>query len=181
MAQNGGVCTNMGNQDRNSYVRHAIADATVRLLEERPLDQISVSQIVTAAQVSRNSFYRNYASKEDILLDRAKELLAAWGSAWEEGGDGDNAHMYASLFAHLKEHAGFYQLLERRGLFHLVLDALLDKTGPKPELDDLWAYTTAFITYGTYGWVKEWLHRGMPESADQMAALLAAHSPAHTS
>lgn len=168
----------MGNQDRNSYVRQVIADATVRLLEDYELDQISVSQIVAEAQVSRNSFYRNFASKEDILLDRTKELLAEWGSAWEADSDGSNARMYASLFAHLKEHGGYYQLLERRGLFHLVLDAMLEKTGSKPELDDMWAYTTAFITYGTYGWIKEWMHRGMPGSADQMAAMLAAHGMA---
>lgn len=168
----------MGNQDRNSYVCRAITDATVRLLEDYELDQISVSQIVAEAQVSRNSFYRNYASKEDILLDRTKELLVAWGSAWEEDGDGSNARMYASLFAHLKEHGDYYQLLERRGLFRLVLDAMLDRTGPTPELDDMWAYTTAFITYGTYGWIKEWMHRGMQESADQMAAMLVAHGMA---
>ena len=41
--------------------------------------------------------------------------------------------------------------------------------------ENLWAYTTAFITYGTYGWIEEWINRGMQESAETMAELLSLH------
>ena len=86
--------------------------------------------------------------------------------------------MYGSLFTHLKDHADLYLLLERRSLSHLLLQVLLEQTGPRPDLDNMWAYTTAFISYGTYGWIREWMRRGMQESAESMAELLSSHGMA---
>ncbi len=178
MAHEGAICTTMGNSERNSFVCDAIEKATVRLLADRELADINVSQIVAEAQVSRNSFYRNYASKEDVLLSRVRTLLGAWQAGWEASGFDSGAAMYGSLFTHLKDHADLYLLLERRSLSHLLLQVLLEQTGPRPDLDNMWAYTTAFISYGTYGWIREWMRRGMQESAESMAELLSSHGMA---
>ena len=35
------------------------------------------------------------------------------------------------------------------------------------------AYATAFLAHGIYGWIAEWVARGMQESPEEMAALLA--------
>ncbi len=80
--------------------------------------------------------------------------------------------MYASMFQHFSDQRDFYMLLENQGLFHLVLDVLLNLSGPKPEHNNMEAYVTSFITYGTYGWIKEWMARGMKETAETMALLL---------
>lgn len=37
------------------------------------------------------------------------------------------------------------------------------------------AYVTSFIAYGTFGWIDEWIGRGMQESAETMEALLASY------
>ena len=60
----------------------------------------------------------------------------------------------------------------------MLLQVLLEQTGPRPDLDNMWAYTTAFISYGTYGWIREWMRRGMQESAESMAELLSSHGMA---
>ena len=49
-------------------VKEAIAIALVDLMGTRPLDQISVKDIVLRAGVGRSSFYRNFGRREDILL-----------------------------------------------------------------------------------------------------------------
>ena len=51
----------------------------------------------------------------------------------------------------------------------------METYGPKAEYENMWAYTTAFISYGTYGWIMEWISRGMQESAETMADMLAKH------
>jgi hypothetical protein len=51
-------------------------------------------------------------------------------------------------------------------------DVLVQICGPKPEYPNLGAYTAAFISYGLYGWVEEWIARGMQESPEEMAELL---------
>jgi len=61
---------------------------------------------------------------------------------------------------------------KKRNLFHLFLRVMVSLFGSKPEYDNTWAYTTAFISYETFGWIEAWISRGMQESAETMAILL---------
>ena len=162
----------MNNEEKNSYVKQQITQTTIDLLKEHPFSDLSIIEITTAAKVSRNSFYRNYADKEDILFQHVKKLYADWADGFQRIEGGSNDELYASLFAHLKDNADFYLLLKKHGLFHLFLRVLTEHDGAKPEDENIWAYIKSFITYGTYGWIEEWMKRGMQESAEAMAALL---------
>ncbi|WP_020434196.1 TetR/AcrR family transcriptional regulator, partial [Paenibacillus riograndensis] len=86
------------------------------------LSQISISQITAKAQVSRNSFYRNYVDKEDILLKHIKNLISKWDADYQLINNDSNAELYGSLFKHLKEYSDFYLLLKKRNLFYLFLN-----------------------------------------------------------
>lgn len=55
------------NQESRRLTREAIEIALLSLLEKKPLGHITISELVARAGVSRNAFYRNYSSKEDIL------------------------------------------------------------------------------------------------------------------
>lgn len=165
----------MNNEEKNTYVKEQITQATIALLKEYELSQISISQITTKAEVSRNSFYRNYVDKDDVLLKHIKNLIKNWESDYQIISKDSNAELYGSLFKHLKENADFYLLLKKRNLFHLFLNIYTELYGPKPEYDNMTAYVTSFIAYGTYGWIEEWIGRGMQESAETMSALLSSH------
>lgn len=55
------------NKEANQLTKESIETALLFLLEKKELKQISVSELVRKAGVSRNAFYRNYKSKEEIL------------------------------------------------------------------------------------------------------------------
>ena len=165
----------MGNAERNSFVKSKITEATLILLRDKELKDISISEIIQKAQVSRNSFYRNYSEKENIIQEHINELLHNWENDYTKKGLNSNHEMYGSLFAHLKENSEFYLMLKKRNLFHLFLAAFLNIRDPKAEQDNLSAYVVSFIAYGTYGWIEEWIRRGMQESAGTMTELLSSH------
>lgn len=162
----------MSNEERNTYVMNQITEAAIRLLKEKDFSEISISEITNASRVSRNSFYRNYSDKEDIIRKYVRCLLQGWKLRSEKSSPITTEHMYGSLFAHLKKNSDFYLLLKKRNLFHLFLSGFLDVFGAKPEQDNLAGYLTSFVAYGTYGWIEEWIVRGMQESAEEMTALL---------
>lgn len=166
----------MGNAEKNSYVKNKITEAALMLLQDKELKDISISEIIQKAQVSRNSFYRNYSEKEDIIQAYVNELLEGWKNDYTNKGLNSNNEMYGSFFAHLKENSKFYLLLKERNLFHLFLAAFLNIFGAKSEQDNLSAYVVSFIAYGTYGWIEEWIKRGMQESAETMTELLSSQS-----
>lgn len=175
MVQKGRNGSPFSNEARNAYVTTHITETLLKLLREKPLNEISISEIVDGAAVGRTSFYRNYATKEAVVKRHIEALIGQWEREYRASGKDSNAEMYGSLFQHLKDNAGFYLLLKQRGLMHLFLEVFLERNGPSPEDTNMWAYTKAFITYGTYGWIEEWIGRGMRESADTMAALLSSH------
>ena len=52
---------------RHSYVSDGIAGAMLQLLAEKPFMDITVTDVVKKAEVSRASFYRNYKTTTDVL------------------------------------------------------------------------------------------------------------------
>lgn len=78
--------------------REALRAGLLRLLEERGFEQITIREITVAAGVSYPVFFRQFASKEDLLADIAtaevRGLLALGQPV-----DGDDAHQRHELLA----------------------------------------------------------------------------------
>lgn len=162
----------MNNAEKNTYVKTQITTAFLELLSKKEFKDISISEITSAAKVSRISFYRNYSEKEDILRTYIKQLFNGWLKDYDTKQGHSDSDTLNRLFNHLIEYKDFYLLLCKRNIFYLLKDILIELYGPKPESPNFGAYTAAFVSYGLYGWIEEWFARGMQESAWEMAELL---------
>ena len=60
---------------RNQPIRICIAQALINLLAKKPLEDITITELVKAAHVSRMTFYKYYASKQDVLSDYMYEMM----------------------------------------------------------------------------------------------------------
>ncbi len=163
----------MNNIEKNTFAKNQVETAIIELLKDHEINELTIGDITSKAQVSRNAFYRNYTDKEGIIRSYLRNLYQLWKRSFEQTGSTSNNDLYGSLFAHLKEYEDTYLLLEKRHLFYIFHQVMMEDSGPKPEDDNLTAYLKAFITQGSLGWIEEWIARGMQESADTMVALLA--------
>ena len=59
---------------KQQVVRAALSAAAEELLLARGFDKITVEQIAQAAGVSRRTFFRYYAAKEEVLVERFDQL-----------------------------------------------------------------------------------------------------------
>lgn len=151
-----------------------ITDTLIGMLENRPLEEISISGLCARAQVGRASFYRNFSSKEEVLHRHVRRLFATWGESHRQEGGVSVSALVRSMFAHFEENRSFYRLLESRGLVHLFEDTMLASVGFDPAGPKEAAYTSAYAAYVLYGWAVVWFRRGMRESADELAGMLEA-------
>src|SRR6516164_5663846 len=55
--------------------RDRLGQALRKLMEERPLEKISVQDVIELAGVSRSAFYAHYDDKVDLLLSDMDEFL----------------------------------------------------------------------------------------------------------
>lgn len=161
----------MSNEGRNAYVVERLTEALVRLLEDKPLGEISVSELCEAAGVGRASFYRNFEDKEDILRSRLGVIFQEWVDEYEQRPDKPLSGHLRTLFTHFEKYRDLYALLDRRGLLGLLKDLVIGIFGPRPEHSQVEAYARAYVAYVLYGWIEVWFQRGMSESAEEIAGL----------
>lgn len=67
-----------------NFTRRAIKESFIQLLEERPLGEITVKDIVEKCGINRNSFYYHYqdmpALIEEIVKEEAESIIRAYPS-----------------------------------------------------------------------------------------------------
>lgn len=162
----------MNNYEKNTYVKEQITLTLLDMMQETPIDSISIKELCDKAGVGRASFYRNYNTKEDVIKEHAATLLKSWGSEFEANPNSSINNVFGSLFEHYRANKDIYILIHNAGLSEIILDTIIAKVELEPSLPNPIAYHKAFFAYGLYGWICEWISRGMPESADEINQML---------
>lgn len=162
----------------NAMARECIVSALMQLLEVKPLSAISVTELSKKAGVSRMTYYRNYASKEEIFSSYLSDIFAAYkkdAASWtHEGCYNDYAHM-EHCFTYFYEHKDFIRCLLKSGLGDLLLEALscymietyFHETDTRAQYYTLLAFAGSL--YNTY---LAWIANDTAESAEDMAAIM---------
>lgn len=171
MKQHKGDCIIMDNSEKNKYVKQEITNSLIALLKEKDLQTITISEITSKAQVGRVSFYRNYASKEDVLEQYMLFIVKEWENKNKSANFSTDV-LLKTLFEHLIAYKNFYTLLYKKGLLYLFRNTIKQTMIKDTILSNTDAYAVAFVSYGIYGWIEEWIARGMQESAEEIFTFL---------
>ena len=102
---------NMNNQEKNSYVREHMLEALMKMLQETPISDITVSDLVQKAGVGRASFYRNFTTVEDILIQEERRLFDEWNEKYQRVPESERSDFTESLLNFYKANEHFYLTL----------------------------------------------------------------------
>lgn len=171
MKQNQKKISPMSNEGRNTYVLQHLTDSLLELLRDKPMAEISISELCDAACVGRASFYRNYENREAVLKAYIGKIFHADLTSDTKNAETSLDETILRIFSHYEKYRDFYSLLNERGLICLLKDVIIELCGPTQEDPAIAAYAKAFAAYSIYGWTEVWFQRGMRESAEEMAAL----------
>ena len=75
-----------------------IFDAVMLLMDEKPYNKITVSDIADKAGVARPTFYRNYKDKDDVVYDYLMNTFSTELIDLEKGDKGDKHYSIILLF-----------------------------------------------------------------------------------
>ena len=139
----------MNNQEKNSYVRSQILKALLEMMRVDNFDSITISCLTTKAEVGRASFYRNYQTKEDVLRQEAELRTLDF----------------------YKANSDFYMTVYNAGQTQIIQDSIIDKKPLSDEMPAPIAYVMSAFSYLIYGWIIEWLRRGMKETSAELIAM----------
>lgn len=148
------------------YAVKKITDGLLELMNEKPFEEITVSDIVRRAGVGRASFYRHFDSKEAVVRYHMARLLKEWGREFEAIGKPEE--LGPSLLRHFYGHRNFYLLIHRCCMSHYLFEAIREAM----ELDnksEQEVYPLSWFAGGLYGIVDEWMRRGMTISPEKLS------------
>ena len=107
---------------RSEHTRQAILDAARRLLATGPYRDVSIDRLAAEAKVGKQSIYRWWPAKADVLLEAELDRFQALAAVPPESED-----CFASLQALLERHyAVLVDARARQGLRCLLAEAQLD-------------------------------------------------------
>ena len=164
---------NVKNNRRRRASQEKIVRAFIELLQTREIKEITVSDIIKAAQLNRSTFYANYVDIYD-LADKTREVLEAEFSSVFADYDymnGDSGSL--RMFTHIRDNQLFYTTYFKLCYDDQHLISPYDqKRAEKEQLDKNIRYHIEFFRNGFNAVVKLWLAGGCRESPEEMAEVL---------
>lgn len=159
----------MGKNTTSSLLRECIVQGLLLLLQEKPLENISVKEIVEKAGVNRSTYYRHFREKEEVARYfyrlRLDEALA---TAYQ----GITPHDYlAGIFARFLQYREELLLLEKHNLTYLMLEELNSRI-PQVHGPQGGAACSLYCNYhigGVFNSFRYWLSENMATSPEKLA------------
>lgn len=123
-------------KEENLRVKESITAALFSLVQEKQLADIHITEIIRKAGVARVSFYRNYCSKEDIVVTLIRDILQEYREQirYEDGNfytyhnlllSFQFFHKYRDYILNLCRSGFSTALLEELNLFHESIEGTM--------------------------------------------------------
>ncbi|WP_125588355.1 TetR/AcrR family transcriptional regulator [Companilactobacillus jidongensis] len=161
-------------QDSREYLLTAL----LQLLETKNLNDISVSQVVKRAGVSRMAFYRNFDTLDDLLISYFEPVIQArFEEVKNKISEADKLNKIGEFFT---DYSDILKLSEKRGFEYIIKkifdDNMIDfyRTVSLPDqLTEVERrYWTKFMSAGVYAIWYEWLVDGQKETLEKVHILI---------
>lgn len=90
---------------RVRYTRRVIKESLLRLLEDRPVNRITVKEVCEAAQINRATFYAHFTDCFDVLNQMENDLLADFERSLSFASVVDVVDMIERIYAMIDQNA----------------------------------------------------------------------------
>lgn len=96
--------------------------ALLELMEEKPYEQITVIEIATRADLVRQTFYKNFSSKNDVLRQYLGFLFQEYIERYSQNIHWNIHKLSCGYFEFWTDHKDFLELLIRHNLTYLLTE-----------------------------------------------------------
>ena len=150
----------------------ALLDALIRLLENDPLDAITISDLCKEAKINRTTFYKYYSVPEDLITEAVENMLQ--GVMYSGHGSTRTAYDYMLQCCRVlyDNQLLMYALLNTRTDLSVLVFRLARKNY---DLSFLYRNDNIFISGGVLSVLNAWMHRNFEESPEEIAKILSGY------
>lgn len=162
--------------EANRLVRQRIAKALIRLMSAKKFSDITVTDIVTKANVARSSYYRNFDSKEDVLISISDGIMDEYRARLHQLGDDFLGYEGVLLiFRYFRAYRAPLLCVYRAGLIGIYLeifDMHVETMAGDMAYNDIRRYRMHAFSGALFNVFLKWLENGMREKPEDMARMM---------
>ena len=175
----------MAASEKKEQTKYRLAKAVKECMQTTPVDSITVRQIVDCCGVSRQTFYRNFLDKYDLINWYFDKLLL---ESFEHMGSGKTVtEGLTRKFKFIQKERIFFagafrsddhNSLKEHDFTHILqfyTDLICQKTGM--AMDEEMSFILEMYCYSSVYMTVKWVLTGMKETPERMAALLTQAMP----
>lgn len=157
---------------KEKVVDKYITNALFELLKTKPMTEISTTELIAKAGVSRSSFYRNYYLIEDVLKQYGRDFFARIALLPPISMHEPLEHLQQVYEQYLTEKERLI-ILDRRELFHFIDDNLYQLCFSQTQSLGRFQgeYQIAIFAGAGAALIRTWIHNGFKETPREMAEI----------
>jgi len=166
---------NTPNNKRRKESIRKIEQAFTKLLLERELKEITVSDICKLTGLNRSTFYANFSDVYALADRQRKKLEDDFSAAFSNFSDTADMEKNgaAKMFTHIKEHQDLYRIYFKLGYDDKLSAFPYDAVRAQQDFNGRHIkYHIEFFRHGINAIIKMWLAGGCAESPQEMADIL---------
>ena len=176
----------MYRSDNPSAIRSQkeITDALLTLMHANPYNEITIKQILMESKLARKTFYRNFDSKDDVLLSLLRKILEDYFNIVNNA----RGDVLTTIFEFAGRNSELLMLLDKNNMMHVVLsclnnfseEMLLKQNKELNPFSKLFEgleqdYLVALNIGAVWNVISLWVRRGMKESPEEVKATIASY------
>lgn len=170
----------MTDNRRVRMTKTMMKSALLELLEIKPLEKITVTDLCRCADVNRSTFYAYYSGVGELLTeleDDVLQQLPMLPDAPQFYNDENFIHTLESFFDYVRENERLFRtlLVQRIGgnFNHRLVNAVMEKyAGHTDSADNVAQYAYIYCVYGVIGMLRQWLSDGFSVSSRSIAEIV---------
>ena len=170
--------------ERIRRTHERLGKALVQLIQEKPIDDVTVQEVLDRSSVGRSTFYLHFRDKNDLLLSQLEKFLETMSASLSVRREvSHRVAPVAELFAHVGNQQRLYRALAdsghlndffdlAQGYFARGIEQRLTESKRVPKLPQRELAARAFALAGSLlSLLRWWLDRGAKEPPSDMDGL----------
>ena len=157
----------------NDYLKECIADALLLLLKEKPIEKITVNELVAKAGVGRVTYFRSFTNKSEAITFKFIKMWEQYAELNDikvrDRFDLDNALHFFQYNLSIRHILTLVYTAGQQEAIHESFYRIM--TPPDRGDDSLTTYREKFYAHGLYGLLDEWIKQDFRETPEEMAEL----------
>ncbi|WP_047999633.1 TetR/AcrR family transcriptional regulator [Lactiplantibacillus herbarum] len=171
----------MNPQDRKQQNLTATYEALLQLMSQKPLTDISITELCQHAHVSRTYFYRNFTSFDQIILAYQEQAMLEYLHKLPHQSQLNLSTFMTHYFTLMQQMASTNQLLINNGKLNIIIESfqtvntllLKQERIPKHSKTIQRPYYLAYFSGAVVNVLTTWLQNGMVETPQYLGQLVA--------